>query len=111
MENNKSNTFNDRRWVPIGDSLESNDRLLRVMTYNILCDSLLTVSTELTEEDLKGMPHLSWDNRRDRIINEITHYKADVLFIQEFERDEVFIQKLQELDYDVLLLILSLVRV
>ena len=100
---NKNFPFNYRYWVPeieIKD-IETTPQYIRVMSYNILCDSLLSVSTQIQEEDLINYAHMSWENRKKAILNEIKELKPDVICLQEFERDEDLIRNLGVLKYDV----------
>jgi mRNA deadenylase 3'-5' endonuclease subunit Ccr4 len=88
-----------RTWTP-NIILEENDRLIRVMTYNILCDSLICASTNYKEEDCETNPILRWSDRKGKIIKEILEHKADIICIQEFERDEEYIKIMSQNTYE-----------
>lgn len=108
-KNEKSFPFNVRNWVPAIDIDETSDKVIRVVTYNILSDSLLSISTQIDEADLKKLPHLKWEKRRINILNEILELKGDIICIQEFERDEFFIEELGKNGYDVIIKLIILV--
>ncbi len=89
-----------RNWVP-NITLDQNEKLIRVMSYNILCDSLICASTKYAEEDCETNPILRWSDRKKKIIDEILEHKSDIICIQEFERDEEFIKIMGENSYEV----------
>jgi len=100
--NSKKNfPFNRRCWVPDIKINNLNGEYIRVVTYNILCDSLLSISTQISEEDIKKMPFLYWENRRKKIIDELKELDGDIIALQEFERDETLIDEMGKLGYDV----------
>lgn len=99
---NKNFPFNFRYFVPeINLEIEQNPDYIRIISYNILCDSLLPISTNINEEDLNNYPYMLWENRKNKIIQEIKELKGDIICLQEFERDEQFIGALGKLGYDV----------
>jgi CCR4-NOT transcription complex subunit 6 len=73
--------------------------IFTVMCYNILCDKLAT-------RQLYGYcPNwaLAWDYRKKAIIDEIRHYSADIISLQEVETDQFynfFLLELREQGYD-----------
>lgn len=93
--------FNYRSWVPDLNIPTDSDKYVRVISYNILCDSLLSVSTQISEEDIVKTPYLQWENRKKVIIQEILALKADIICMQEFERDEALIKELGQAGYNV----------
>ena len=97
----KNFPFNRRTWVPNIDIKNTNGETIRVISYNILCDSLLPISTQISEDDITRMPFLHWVNRRTKILDELAELDGDIVCIQEFERDEVLIDKLGQMGYDV----------
>jgi mRNA deadenylase 3'-5' endonuclease subunit Ccr4 len=97
---NSSKHLSLRQWVPNID-IGNSDRHVRIMTYNILCDSLTSCSTEINEEDLHKFHYLNWDVRRKKILDELNELNADIICIQEFERDEEIINNLGGNGYDV----------
>ena len=97
----KNFPFNRRSWVPDINIKNLNRDYIRVVAYNILCDSLLPISTQISEEDIKKMPFLYWENRRKKIIDESKELYGDIIALQEFERDEILIDEMGKLGYDV----------
>jgi mRNA deadenylase 3'-5' endonuclease subunit Ccr4 len=91
-----------RKWTP-DIELDNSDKLIRVMSYNILCDSLLCTSTNYKEEVCETSPILKWSERKNKIIKEILEHKCDIICIQEFERDEEFIKIMGQNSYEVYL--------
>lgn len=99
--------LNIRKWVPkLNIDLNSNN-YFRVMSYNILCDSLLSISTNIKETELNKMPFIKWDERRKKILEEISTLKPDILCIQELERDDYLIAELGKKNFDVGLILLD----
>lgn len=97
--------YNFRKWIPqVNIDAESND-CFRVMSYNILSDSLLSISTNIKESELNKMPYLQWNERRQRLLNEIALIKPDIVCLQELEKDEIFFSEFGKLNYDVWLII------
>lgn len=94
-----------RSWVPNIDVSKYDGQIIRVVTYNILCDSLLPISTQISDDDLTRMPYLDWENRRRRILDELKNLDADIVCIQEFERDEIMIEELGKISYDVIIIL------
>jgi CCR4-NOT transcription complex subunit 6 len=98
---NKSKQISLRNWVP-EINIEKSDKNIRIITYNILCDSLLSCSTEINEEELANFPNLKWEERKKKILDELRELDADIICLQEFERDEEMIKYLGEMGYDVI---------
>ena len=71
------------------------------MQYNILCDSLLPISTRIIEEDLKKLPHLSWENRSKKIIEELKTLNGDLISLTELENDVNFMRELNNAGYEL----------
>ena len=98
--------YNYRKWIPefktetLLSKLKHPNHLIRVVQYNILCDSLLPISTKIIEEDIKLLPHLSWENRSQKILNELKTINADLIGLTEIENDVNFIKKLHESNYE-----------
>ena len=80
--------YNIRSWYPdiplekIKEKISPNQFPIRVVQYNILCDSLLPISTYIVEDDLKLFPYFSWENR-------------------EMENDNEFMKELNNIGYEV----------
>ena len=99
--------YNIRSWYPdiplekITEKLSQNQFPIRVVQYNILCDSLLPISTYIVEEDLKLLPYLSWENRRKKILEELKTLEADLISLIEMENDNEFMKELNNIGYEV----------
>ena len=105
----KNNPFpyNYREWIPdiktseIQSVLPNPNRLIRVINYNVLADSLLPISTKIKESEIDSkLPHLKWENRAQKIFEELKELNGDILCIEEIERDESFIAKLISIGYE-----------
>ncbi|KAL1303184.1 hypothetical protein AAFC00_006609 [Neodothiora populina] len=91
---------NERDWISLEDdsSTVNEDDRLRVMSYNILCDKACTLA-------LYGHAPtraLSWENRREQILNELQGRDADILCLQEIDLesfDNFFRPELARSDY------------
>ena len=92
--------FNHRRWTP-DIKYEKSDNVLRIISYNILCNSLISTSTMIDNDICKSDPYLKWDNRKKVILEEIMEIKADIVCIQEFEKDSEFIKIMSDNFFDV----------
>ena len=99
--------YNIRSWYPdiplekITEKLSATQFSIRVIQYNILCDSLLPISTHIVEEDLKLLPYLSWENRRKKILEELRTLDADLISFTEMENDNEFMKELNNLGYEI----------
>ena len=99
--------YNIRNWYPdiplekITEKLSDTQYPIRVVQYNILCDSLLPVSTRILEEDLKLLPHLSWENRSKKIFEELKTLDADLISLTEIENDTKLIRDLNNIGYEL----------
>jgi len=98
-----------RTWVPKSSNLDginllssdqTSSNILRVTSYNILADSLIEHTSSMIK-DLDKNTFLNWENRRTKIINELTALNSDIICVQEFERDEAFIMEMGKIGYDV----------
>ena len=89
-----------RKWIP-EININPKNNYIRVMSYNILCDSLASISTNIKESEFKNLQYLNWEIRRQKILNEIKLHLPDILCLQELERDEILLNSLGELGYDV----------
>lgn len=94
--------LNVRKWIPKIEIDLNSGKYIRVMTYNILCDSLLSISTNIKESELNKMPYLKWEERRLKIINEISVLRPDIVCLQELEKDDFLINEFGRLNYDVI---------
>jgi len=107
-KNNKLFPFNYRNFIPnidqnkIENTLSDKNKYIRVIQYNILCDSLLKATTKLTEESIKKFDFYNWDNRKKRIFEELNNLDGDLIGFEEFERDENFIKEFNQIGYEFL---------
>ena len=98
--------FNIRNWLPnidqneIKSKLKNPNKLIRVINYNLLCDSLLPASTHIKEHELSKLPYLNWEIRREKILSELNEINGDLIGFEEIERDEKFIENFIKNDYD-----------
>jgi len=107
-KNNKPFPFNYRNFIPnidqnkIENTLSDKNKYIRVIQYNILCDSLLKATTKLTEESIKKFDFYKWENRKQRIFDELKNLDGDLIGFEEFERDENFIKEFNQIGYEFL---------
>lgn len=95
----KTNPFpyNYREWLPelstetIQKTLSNPNRLIRVINYNILSDSLLPISTKIKESEIEKLPYLKWENRSIKVLEELQQLNGDILCIEEIEKDEKYL--------------------
>ena len=105
---NKDFPFNYRNFIPnidqniIENTLSDKNKYIRVIQYNILCDSLLKATTKLTEESIKKFDFYNWENRKKRILEELKNLNGDLIGFEEFERDENFIKEFNQIGYEFL---------
>ncbi|XP_077505686.1 CCR4-NOT transcription complex subunit 6-like twin isoform X3 [Amblyomma americanum] len=86
-----------RPWVHVGNPTRSQpSTVLTVMCYNVLCDKYAT------RQVYGYCPTwaLSWEYRRKGIMDEIRHYAADVISLQEVEMEQFHLFFLPELKKD-----------
>lgn len=87
---------NGRDWLELDNSPAS--EILSVVSYNILCDKYATAS--LYGYTPSGA--LSWDYRKRLILQEISDHDADIVCLQEVDRenfDDFFKRELDSKDY------------
>lgn len=100
MNKNKTFPFNMREWIPFVE-LEKREDIVRVVTYNILCDSLISTSADIDEYNCKNNPLFKWDDRKKKILDELTQIDGDIICIQEFEKDDDIINYFADRKFDV----------
>ena len=99
--------YNIRSWYPdvplekIMEKLTKTQSHIRIVQYNILCDSLLPISTHIVEEDLKLCPFYLWENRRKKILEELKTLNADLISLAEMENDPEFMKELNNSGYEI----------
>ena len=101
LKSNEPFPLNFRNFIPSVDLDLTQDKYFRVVSYNILCDSLMSVSINIPEDKLKNYPYLDWSKRKQVILDEIKVLNPDILCLQEFERDENLIKEFGSLGYNV----------
>ncbi|KAJ3337418.1 Glucose-repressible alcohol dehydrogenase transcriptional effector [Gonapodya sp. JEL0774] len=89
----------EREWVYVEDDTGMTTDSFTVLTYNVLCERYATSSS------YQYVPSwaLSWEFRRQNLIQEIVGYNADILCLQEIEYgqfDDFFQPELREHGYD-----------
>jgi len=57
-----------RKWTLKIETNNYGDRIIRVMTYNIICDSFITFSTGIDENECENNPILKWSVRKQKIL-------------------------------------------
>ncbi|XP_017782437.1 PREDICTED: CCR4-NOT transcription complex subunit 6-like isoform X2 [Nicrophorus vespilloides] len=83
-----------RPWIPLTRPTRDHPTcLFTVMCYNVLCDKYAT------RQMYSYCPSwaLSWDYRKKGIMDEIRHYAADIINLQEVEMDQFYNYFLPEL--------------
>ena len=99
--------YNVRRWLPeieldkIIPSLKHPHYHTRIIQYNVLCDSLLPISTKIVEDDIPKLPYLLWENRSKKILSELKTLNGDLISLIEIEKDENFIKVLNSYGYEL----------
>ncbi len=86
----------DRYRVQIDNSPAA--EVLSVVSYNILCDKYATTA----QYGYTALHDLSWENRKFRILDEIRSHDADIVCLQEIDResfDDFFRRELAVNDY------------
>ena len=87
---------NNREWLTVDENPA--DEKLSVMSYNILCDRYATVS----QYGYTPSEALSWDYRKQIILNELRDGDADIVCLQEVDQEnynEFFRKELAPQDY------------
>nr|CAG4649345.1 EOG090X06K5 [Scapholeberis mucronata]SVE93627.1 EOG090X06K5 [Scapholeberis mucronata] len=86
-----------RPWIPLGHPERNRPTcIFTVMCYNVLCDKYAT-------RQMYGYcPSwvLKWEYRRKSILEEIRHYSADIISLQEVETEQFYNYFLPELKRD-----------
>lgn len=86
-----------RPWIPLARPTTSRQTcIFTVMCYNVLCDKYAT------RQMYSYCPSwaLNWDYRKKGILEEIRHYSADIINLQEVEMDQFYNFFLPELKQD-----------
>ncbi len=86
-----------RSWLPLSTPTRSRPSLIfTVLCYNVLCDKYAT-------RQMYGYCPtwaLDWAYRRKLILQELKHYSADIISLQEVETDQFYNYFLPELQCD-----------
>lgn len=86
-----------RPWIPLAKPNKTRPScIFTVMCYNVLCDKY---ATRQMYGYCPGWA-LSWDYRKKAILDEIRHYSADIISLQEIETEQFYSFFLQELKND-----------
>jgi CCR4-NOT transcription complex subunit 6 len=89
---------NERDWIELDSTPHSKADMLSVLSFNILCDKAATQS----QFGYTPSFYLSWDVRKDAILNEIHYRDADIVCLQEMDSENyhtVFRENLAHKDY------------
>ena len=73
--------------------------MLRVTSYNILADSL--IGHTAYSDERADLIYFNWEKRRTRIISELKTLNSDIICIQEFEKDDKFIEEMGKNGYNI----------
>ncbi|KAJ2457593.1 RNA exonuclease ngl2 [Coemansia sp. RSA 2424] len=96
----------DRKWLSVADATAttttgqpSAERSFTIMNYNLLCQQLIrrTLFPYASQNSLK------WKSRKGKLLAEISHWKADIMCLQEVGIEhwhQVFAQHFKQLGYD-----------
>ena len=68
---------------------------IKILSYNILAQSLLCDSLRLTEEEIKGIDYLDFDYRCNKIVEIINNLHPDICLFQEYEHKGKLKDKLE----------------
>ena len=63
---------------------------IKILSYNILAQSLLSDSLHITNEEIENIPYLGIDYRFNKIFEKIVELKPDICLFQEFEHYKKF---------------------
>jgi len=80
------------------------EETLKIMSYNILAQSLICDSLHITEEQLKNISYLNIDYRIDKIVQKINELRPDIFLLQEYEHKIKLSEKLKanNFSYEIL---------
>ena len=74
---------------------DRNEETLKILNYNILAQSLLSESLNISKEQLKYVPFLNINYRFDKIFGIINGLKPDICLFQEFEQNGLLNQRFE----------------
>lgn len=74
---------NERDWIQVDDSAIPPDEKFTAMSFNILCDKYATQS----QHGYTPSQALSWDHRRELILDELRARDADIVCLQEVDQE------------------------
>ncbi|KAJ2040599.1 RNA exonuclease ngl2 [Coemansia sp. S3946] len=91
----------DRKWLSVNGTTgrSTSGRSFTIMSYNILCQKLIrrTLFPYANQESLK------WKSRKSKLLSEISHWKADIMCLQEVGIEhwhQIFGPHFKQLGYD-----------
>ena len=76
-----------------------NEEIIKILSYNILAQSLLSDSLQIPEEQVKKIPYLDIDYRVNKIFQIIDNLHPDICLFQEFEHNGKLKQKFIDNNY------------
>lgn len=68
---------------------------IKILSYNILAQSLLSDSLKMTEEQIKNTTYLDIDYRSNKIVETIDNLNPDICLFQEYEKQSKLKEKLK----------------
>jgi mRNA deadenylase 3'-5' endonuclease subunit Ccr4 len=71
------------------------EETLKIMSYNILAQSLISDSLHITEEQLQNISYLNIDYRTEKIFQKINELHPDIFLFQEYEHKGKLSEKLK----------------
>ena len=75
------------------------EETIKILSYNILAQSLLCDSLHITEEQVKNIGYLDIDYRINKIFEIVDTLKPDICLFQEYEHDKKLDQKFKSNKY------------
>ena len=80
------------------------EETLKIMSYNILDQSLISDSLHITEEQAQNISYLNFDYRTDKIFQKINELHPDIFLFQEYEHKGKLSEKLKanNFSYEIL---------
>ena len=80
------------------------EETLKIMSYNILAQSLISDSLHITEEQAQNISYLNIDYRTDKIFQKINELHPDIFLFQEYEHKGKLSEKLKanNFSYEIL---------
>lgn len=94
--------FGDRQFVSTGASASEATASIRIVQYNVLAASQCTSASYCNERTGVASGDVAWSSRFPRLLSELKQYDADVIALEEVEREAFahdFVPRLAALGY------------